>query len=48
MAVKKELADRGKEILIYNIRKVIQKKIKDYFMENKWSSGLNSTARIEK
>lgn len=46
-AGKRELAGKGKEIMMY-IRKVTQKKVKDSSTENKWGSGLDSTARMEK
>lgn len=44
-AMKKELTDKGKEIMIYNIRKMIQKKVKHSFTENKWDSWLNSSSQ---
>lgn len=48
MAVKKELADKDEEIMMYNIRKVTQKKVKDSSTENKWGSRLNCSAGVEK
>lgn len=43
-AIKKELA--GKEKMIYNIRKMMQEKVKDSFTESKWDSELNSSPQI--
>lgn len=39
----KELAGKGEKIMFYNIRKRMQK-VKDSFTENKWGSGLGSSA----
>lgn len=44
MTIKKELAGKGEKIMFYNIRKMMQKKVKDSFTENKWGSGLGCSA----
>lgn len=48
MAVKQELADKDEEIIMHNIRKVTQKKVKDSSTENKWGNRPNCSAGVEK